>query len=401
MRPAWSPDCSYCRRNNLSSHSQLTRLLRPAGRVLLLCGVVALPVIMLSGDTGKNDYISYWAAAQLLHHHQNPYDFQSTFELERSAGWVRAGALMIRNPPLAFPLIAPLGFLDARQGSILWTLLVMGSLVWSVHILWDLHGRPPDRLHLISYVFAPSLACLFAGQAVAVVLLGVVLFLKWQASRPFVAGLCLSMAITLKPHFFLAFGVVILFQAFRTKDFRVIWGASLGAAAVAALAALLDSHGWSEYLAMLAAERLETRLLPNLSGLFRFAISPETIWLQFLPVATASLWAWWFARRHRDDWDWLSHGSLLILVSVLVAPYSWFFDEIILLPAVLHGLYALDRAGRSFVWFVLAAGAALMLVFTGAPITSFAFVWTPVAWLATYAYAVHSDGFAQAVEAHS
>ena len=31
----------------------------------------------------------------------------------------------------------------------------------------------------------------------------------------------------------------------------------------------------------------------------------------------------------------MTHGSLVLLVSVLVAPYSWFTDEVILIPAML------------------------------------------------------------------
>jgi hypothetical protein len=80
----------------------------------------------------------------------------------------------------------------------------------------------------------------------------------------------------------------------------------------------------------------------------------------------------------------MTHGSLLLLVSVLVAPYSWFTDEAVLVPAMLHALYSADRRGRSLTWYVVPAALATMLVLSGAPLYSMYYVWTPLAWLACW-----------------
>jgi hypothetical protein len=94
--------------------------------------------------------------------------------------------------------------------------------------------------------------------------------------------------------------------------------------------------------------------------------------------------------------DWLEHGSLLMIVSVMVAPYSWFSDEVTLMPALLCAVYAANRNGRSLAWAGVIAGVALLMVFFRVPINLFYFTWTPIVWLATYIYAARPKELAVA-----
>jgi hypothetical protein len=78
---------------------------------------------------------------------------------------------------------------------------------------------------------------------------------------------------------------------------------------------------------------------------------------------------------------------LLLLVSALSAPYALLTDEVILLPAVLTGIYRADASGRSLLPFVVFAGAAMIEVFVKVPLSSAYYLWTTPAWLAWYLYA--------------
>ena len=40
---------------------------------------------------------------------------------------------------------------------------------------------------------------------------------------------------------------------------------------------------------------------------------------------------------------------LLLLVSVMCRPYGWFFDETVLLPAVMTGVFRAKESGRSLI----------------------------------------------------
>jgi len=88
----------------------------------------------------------------------------------------------------------------------------------------------------------------------------------------------------------------------------------------------------------------------------------------------------------------MDQGLLLLLVSAMCTPYGWFFDETMLLPAVLAGLYrAVD--GRRSVWpLALFAGVSLVEILASVQITSPYYLWTTPAWLAWYLYATGRIG---------
>jgi hypothetical protein len=140
------------------------------------------------------------------------------------------------------------------------------------------------------------------------------------------------------------------------------------------------------------AERLPLQIIPCVSVMFRLVVNPNANWLQFLPAALGCVWALAYFQRHRDDWDWMEHGSLLMLVSLVVAPYSWCLDQAVLLPALLHALYR--NRSRSLV-AVLALMSATIAIgnFLGLPLRTLAlYLWTAPAWLGWYLCAMRSEG---------
>ena len=167
--------------------------------IAIVCGLafamtsLFLCVVSLSGEiAGARDLVVFWATAQQLVHHANPYDLDAMARLEKSAGLeVGNAALFMRNPPWGLPLAAPLGFIGVRAGAPLWSLLMLGCLVLSVHILWRMHGQPGNRLHWLALSFGPALICVIMGQTALLTLLGYVLFLYLHRTRPFLAGAAL------------------------------------------------------------------------------------------------------------------------------------------------------------------------------------------------------------------
>ena len=130
----------------------------------------------------------------------------------------------MRNPPTAFFMAWPLGFVSARTGAVLWSLALVAALMISIRLLWIMQGRPADRLHLVGYCFAPVLACLLAGQIGIFLLLGLVLFLRFYKTRPTVAGASLTLCV-LKPHLFLPFAVALCVWAIHGRAWRLLMGA--------------------------------------------------------------------------------------------------------------------------------------------------------------------------------
>jgi hypothetical protein len=149
---------------------------------------------------------------------------------------------------------------------------------------------------------------------------------------------------------------------------------------------------------MMQAENLRDLWMPTLSMVVRLLIDRQAAWLQFIPAVLGCAWALKYFWANREHWDWAEHGSPLLLGSVMVAPRAWFSDEVILLPAILFGLYRAVRRGRGLVPFGCIAGAALLEVVAGAGLSSPWYLWTTPAWLLWYLYATRpaSEGVAVA-----
>lgn len=362
--------------------------------IALVCGLafaftaLFLCVVPLSGKVaGSRDFVVFWATGQQLIHHANPYDLQAMSQLERSAGLdLGPAALFMRNPPWGLPLAAPLGFLGVRSGALLWSLLMLGCLVLSVHLLRRMHGNPANRLHWLALSFGPALICVMLGQTALLALLGYVLFLYLHRTRPFLAGITLWLCM-LKPHLFVPFGVVLLVWIVLARSYKLLAGALVAMASSCALTWWLYPAAWTDYAKMMHAAGLDTEYIPCLTVVLRLRFFPHAMWLQYLAPALGCAWALAYFWNRRHAWDWNRHGSLLVLVSLVAAPYSWIYDGGLAIPALLDGAYR-TRSRALLVVLAIASLTVEIQLVGGVRITSPLFLWTAPAWLAWYLFAV-------------
>jgi len=346
--------------------------------------------IMSDRIASQKDFISYWAAGQQLMHGANPYDFDAVRSLELATGREDNHPLLMRNPPIAFFLALPLGLLSAKNGLVLWLFTLLACLSISIRLIWLLNGRPDSRFHLFGYVFAPALACLMAGQFGIFLLLGVLLFLYFHQTRPFIAGTALLFC-AMKPHLFLPFAIVLFLWIVARKSYQILAGFFSALLASCALSYCFDIHAWSQYLQMMSTGKALDEPVPVLSVVLRFLIDRHAVWIQFLPEIAACCWALWYFWKRRNRWSWMEHGLLLLLVSEMCAPYGWFTDETMALPAILYGVYCAVESRRSLLPLGLIAGIALIELFVGVQIISPYYLWTTPAWLAWFLYATGSN----------
>jgi hypothetical protein len=164
-----------------------------------------------------------------------------------------------------------------------------------------------------------------------------------------------------------------------TRAWKLLAGFIVALAFTSALATLIDPSSWSDYARLMRSPSVENQFIPCLAGALRHWLRPHAVWLQYLPVAVACLWALAYFWRRRAHWDWLSNSSPLILVSLFAAPYLWFYDQCLAIPALIDGAYSTQSRK------VLAALALLILAtdieICFVKITSTLFLWTIPAWL--------------------
>src|SRR5258708_1052310 len=95
-----------------------------AAGCMLAVGVCILTFAMSGSNAANRDFICYWAAGHQLAHHANPYDEDAIPRLEQTAG-TDGRPYFMRNPPTAFFLALPLGFVGARIGAVVWSLALV------------------------------------------------------------------------------------------------------------------------------------------------------------------------------------------------------------------------------------------------------------------------------------
>ena len=347
-------------------------------------------VVPLAGDVASaRDFVVFWATGQQLVHHANPYDAAAMGRIERTAGLPAGyGILFMRNPPWALPLVLPLGLVGLRVGALLWSLVLLACLLFSAWLTRLMHGRPRNRIHWLAVAFAPALICLFIGQTALFALLGLVLFLYLHRTRPFMAGLALWLC-ALKPHLFVPFGVVLIAWIIVSRSYKIVAGAAVALAASCVTAMLLDPTAWSDYSQMMRAPVSGKEFIPCLSVAMHRWLMPQAVWLQYLPVSLACVWALGYYWRRRDAWDWMKDGSLLMLVSLFAAPYCWLYDQVLAIPALLEGAYA-TRSRHLLTAIALVNIPIVIALACGIKIISPFYLWTAPAWLGWYVLARNS-----------
>jgi hypothetical protein len=250
---------------------------------LVIIGVTALAltfttlflcVLPLASFAGVRDFVVYWSTGQQLVQHKDPYDAEAMTRLERSVGLRPSdGVLYMRNPPWSLPLAFPLGLFGLQAAALVWSLALIASLIAAVRILWRMHGRPKGCLHWLGISFAPALLCLLMGQTTLFVLLGYVLFLDLHRRRPILAGISLWFC-TLKPHLFLAFGVVLLAWVVVSKGYKLLVGVAISFAVSCAAAFCIDPAAWNDYARMMRTAQIQNDHIPCLSVTLHFWLSP-------------------------------------------------------------------------------------------------------------------------------
>lgn len=322
----------------------MLRSARGLGVGLVVVGLLAALVWVLH-ERGAlpradlQDFVEYWAAGRLNARGANPYDAADLYAQERAVSPGLTEAIMMWNPPWMLSLAMPFGLLPAHAAYWLWLAGQLAAVLYSADWLWRFFGGPARRRWLAWLVclgFIPTLFLLRMGQVSGFVLLGVVLFLRFQAQgRDACAGAAMVLA-ALKPHLLVPFGAAVVLWAVRGRRWHVFAGAAGALVALSVAPVLCNPDVFDQYREAMA-HRTPEMMSPTLGSVLRLLLGPERLWLQFVPPVLGIVWAVDHWRRRSRAWDWRTEAPVLVLVSFLVAPYgAWPFDVVVLLVAVIR-----------------------------------------------------------------
>jgi hypothetical protein len=341
-----------------------------------------------------NDFIEYWSAARLLLNNGNAYSPAELYRMEQSVGWSEAAPLLIWNPPWTLALLLPFGLLEHDTAQFIWFLLHTVIIFLGAEFLWRVYAGTPSlsRIAWIALLsFAPVYFVLLLGQIGPLVLAGVIGFLLAARQGAWIrAGSCLAIA-SIKPHLLYLLWLVVLVWVGRERRWQVGAGFVVTFAIMAIAPLLLDQQIYARYLALLSDRTVvlpQDWATPTLGTAISVLVGNRHSWLRWLPALAGVLWLYRFWQKNADRWDWSEDLPLILMVSVATAPFSWTFDYVVLLPAVMQSaawVSASDPRGRArwFAWLYLAL--CLILIIGKVLIrTDFWYFWVAPALLVLY-----------------
>lgn len=365
----------------------MLRLRTTAAIIVLLAAIAGASALWPSAGVEVADFTAFWVAGHRLLAHENPYDATYALEVERSMGFTAERPLVMRNPPWALWVVLPLGALHHPGARLLWTECLVAMLWFSASRVWTIYGGCPRKQWIplfVTFVFAPALACIAVGQTAPFLLLGLTLFLYLHSGHEFWAGFALLLT-AFKPQVAFLFWIALFLWCAENRKWRIMGGLLSSSGLATLIALLFDSHAIEHYRAMLLTESIQTQFIPTLGGFLRLRFGQA--WLQLLPAIVGLGWVLTYYFRRRKSWKWKRCLPPLLLGSLLLAPYAWMEDEVVILIALIAaaaGIKGGKYALRIAVGFVGTNIAILILLAFGFRVSSPSYIWTEWVWISFY-----------------
>ena len=264
-------------------------------------------------------------------------------------------------PPFAALAFVPIAAVPLALARMLWDLVSVAALAYSVVLTLKLAGYRPSRL-MIAGVTAAAMALdpvyetLFLGQ-INLILLALILTDVWRVSRGRTAGIGVGVAAAIKltPAIFIVFFLL----ARRTKAALIGAGTFVGCGLIGLLVAPRASQMYWAHLSH-DTSRVGARYISNQSpygAAIRIAAGSAHVgvWYVVIPVALAAVGlaaAAVLARRG----DWLGATAATGTTGLLVSPISWAHHWVWILPALVLLVRSRHRvaAGLGYLLFALA-----------------------------------------------
>lgn len=327
--------------------------------------VGAVVVALIAIQLGRNaltpsgiDFISYWAAARLLLAGTPAlaYDIAVHHALELQAAPVN-GLMSFPYPPPFLMVVAPFGLLPFPVAAIAWTAFSLGVLALAVR-------RAAPGTVGMALAFPPVLVCGIIGQNGLLSAALMIAALSLLDRRPFIAGLLFGV-LALKPQLAAAVPVLLL----ASRNWRAIGGAVCSGIALCLISLVVFGlEPWRGFLAILPFYgEIAThggvgwnRLASVYAALRAMGVAAVPAGIAHAAFALPALWLLW--RTGRDASLAQARGAALVTATMLLSPYVYMYDQVLLVVAVIWALqHGYGERGAMYLYLVsLAAYLGLL-----------------------------------------
>jgi len=303
-----------------------------------------------------NDFFTFWLAGHLVTIGQSPYDSAQWIQ-----GYQKFGMEVVPNNAFLYPLplaffFAPLGWLSFQTAYISWVTILQFLILISLALLFNEVSSAHSKLLFIFILagvilFRPVTLTLTQGQVSGlflIVLAGTISI--WKKGNWFWGGFLVGLTI-LKPNL----GLIIIGLLAVWLIVRKHWYGLIGIIAsgfLLVVSGLIYQPNWvAEYWSVGSNKLAQT-----------FGGSP-TVWgfsamvchnhiscvLPFGGIAALLLVAGLlFVFIRQKNLETVKVVALTVAVTLLITPYTWTYDQLLLIIPITLIVLALDKTGRRF-----------------------------------------------------
>jgi hypothetical protein len=336
--------------------------------VIAFCLVTATWIVN-SIDYKNNDYISFHLAGYMVVYGEDPY-----FSEQWVAGHEKFDVTWISDQTFIYPLplalvFVPLSPLPLYQSYIAWTALSLGMILLSFYLLVRLKPKSYPWLLITCLcagliLFRPTILTLVNGQLTALLLLVLTGVLHlWNKDRWEWGALLLSVLI-LKPNLGAPILLLLGLWLVLEKKYKAVLALILGGAILLVIGLMMNPAWVQEYLGIGGGKVQDTfGFSPTAWGLgsllcdFR---SPRSLLVGgagALLLLLAAAWLYIRGRVHTPS----AVIPLVITTGLLVTPYSWTYDQLLLvIPIIMTALALAERKRGLIPAALLFPGMALL-----------------------------------------
>ena len=344
--------------------------------LLLSLASYALAVrIVNSIDYRNNDFFTFWLAGHMVLHGGDPYS-----PLQWVAGHHAFGVTWIPNQAYVYPLplsllFVPLGLLSLHQAFIVWVALSIIMILVALALLLKLQagsGRFVIPLFAGTIFFRPTTLTLFTGQVSSwLLLLVTIIAILWEKGK-WEWGSLLLPILMLKPNLgapmVVLLGLWLLFQ----KRYRAILAMVVMGMILLTVGFLQNPHWISAYWGIGNTKLAETfGGSPTVWGLGALISHNQITATLIFGSLTGLLVLFGFLRvllSAHPTMRPVDVVALAVCVTLLVTPYTWTYDQLLLILPLTSAILAMDRIGVRFlvtasVFLAIDVLAVILLIF--------------------------------------
>ena len=305
----------------------------------------------------NSDFFTFWLGSKLVLAGQNPYDHSIWLLGHQLAGSTWLENVIYCYPlPLAYLMIF-LGAMPIQLASPVWLFLSACSILGAIIVLQSRREGGLQLKHLFPIIlglalFRPILTTIRNGQIGSFILLIIVLILFFVDKKKWIVVGLLSTFLYLKPTLGLPILGLLFIWLIRNNGLKAIFTNAITFSIIMSISIIHQPTWLSSFLTIGLSKGSDVFMITptiwGISGLF-CGLNPGCTGVLgsiiFFIITFSAIFIFW---RYSKRWNiWLS-GSIFVLLSLLITPYLWVYDQVLLILPLLYFTTTLARINSRY-----------------------------------------------------